>query len=59
MGFTSDASALLGYDKIAQVGCIGIPTENTHGFEIALEEGIEVCRRTLVEFLVQPSGDEV
>ncbi|PXB89320.1 peptidase M42, partial [Pseudomonas aeruginosa] len=56
--FASDASALLSHGEAAQVGCIGIPTENTHGFEIVLEEGIETCRRTLVEFLVQPPDDE-
>lgn len=56
--FASDASALLSHGEAAQVGCIGIPTENTHGFEIVLEEGIEACRRTLVEFLVQPPDDE-
>ncbi|MBI7221069.1 M42 family peptidase [Pseudomonas aeruginosa] len=55
--FASDASAL-SHGEAAQVGCIGIPTENTHGFEIVLEEGIEACRRTLVEFLVQPPDDE-
>ena len=48
--FASDASALLSHGEAAQVGCIGIPTENTHGFEIVLEEGIEACRRTQGEF---------
>lgn len=56
--FASDASALLSHGEAARVGCIGIPTENTHGFEIVLEEGIEACRRTLVEFLVQPPDGE-
>ncbi len=56
MDFASDASALLSHGEAAQVGCIGIPTENTHGFEIVLEEGIEACRRTLVEFLDATAG---
>lgn len=50
--FASDVSVLLNHGEATQVDCIDIPTENTHGFETVLEEGIEACRRALVEFLV-------
>lgn len=46
--FASDASAILGSGAIGRAGCIAIPTENTHGFEIVLDEGIQACARTLV-----------
>ncbi len=46
--FASDASAILGSGALGRAGCIAIPTENTHGFEIVLDEGIQACARTLV-----------
>lgn len=49
--FASDASAILSAGALAQAGCIAIPTENTHGFEIVLDEGIDACARALVAFL--------
>ncbi|UUD64634.1 M42 family peptidase [Pseudomonas seleniipraecipitans] len=53
--FASDASAILNAGVVAHAGCIAIPTENTHGFEVVLNEGIRACAVTLTEFLVQPA----
>jgi putative aminopeptidase FrvX len=49
--FASDASAVMSNGIAAQAGCIAIPTENTHGFEVIDAKGIEACAATLVEFL--------
>lgn len=57
--FASDASAVLSTGIDARAGCIAIPTENTHGFEMVLVEGISACAATLVEYLLQPSSDVV
>ena len=51
-GFASDASAVLGSGSSLRAGCLAIPTENTHGFEVIMKEGMEACARTLVEYLV-------
>ena len=50
--FASDASAVMSAGIDARAGCIAIPTENTHGFEMVLLEGITACAATLVEFLL-------
>jgi len=55
--FASDASAVMGSGISAQGGCIAIPTENTHGYELILEGGIEACAQTLLEFLIDRDGD--
>jgi putative aminopeptidase FrvX len=39
-GFASDASAVLGSGSSARSGCIAIPTENTYGYELVLQDGI-------------------
>ncbi len=49
--FASDASAVMSAGIDARAGCIAIPTENTHGFEMVLLEGITACAETLFEFL--------
>lgn len=48
--FASDASAVMSVGSAARAGCIAIPTENTHGFEIVTEGGVEACAATLVEY---------
>ncbi|BCG25366.1 hypothetical protein TUM18999_35570 [Pseudomonas tohonis] len=53
LDFASDASAVLASGLCAQAGCIAIPTENTHGFEMVLLEGISACARTLSHYLVE------
>lgn len=50
--FASDASAVLSAGIDARAGCIAIPTENTHGFEMVLLDGISACAETLAEFLL-------
>lgn len=54
--FASDASAVMSSGIAARAGCLAIPTENTHGVEIVLDEGIDACAATLVEYLLGPDG---
>lgn len=49
--FASDASAVLGNGLCAQAGCLGIATENTHGYELILDGAIDACARTLADYL--------
>jgi putative aminopeptidase FrvX len=51
--FGSDASVSYRYGYVPQAACIGYPTENTHGFEIAHLEGIENTAKLLAEYLRQ------
>ena len=51
-GFASDAGAVLGSGSSARSGCIAIPTESTHGYELVLQDGIDACARTLAEYLL-------
>jgi len=53
-GFASDASAVLLTGASPQAGCLAIPTENTHGYEIILDGAIEACADTLVAYLLKP-----
>lgn len=55
--FASDASAIMSSGVSAQGGCIAIPTENTHGYELILEGSIEACAVTLLEFLLSRGHD--
>ena len=43
----SNASAVLSAGTDARAGCIAIPTENIHGFEMVLLEGISACALSL------------
>lgn len=52
--FASDASAVMSSGIAAKAGCLAIPTENTHGLEVILEEGISACAATLAAFLLDP-----
>lgn len=49
--FGSDASVVYRYGCVPQAACIGYPTENTHGFEIAHIEGMENTAKLLAEYL--------
>lgn len=53
-GFASDASAVLVTGASAQAGCLAIPTENSHGYEMITDGAIEACAETLVEYLMAP-----
>ncbi|UOK36118.1 M28 family peptidase [Pseudomonas palleroniana] len=52
--FASDASAVMSNGTSAKAGCVAIPTENTHGYELIVDGAIEACAATLVEFLTTP-----
>ncbi|WP_411380297.1 M42 family peptidase [Pseudomonas sp. MPB26] len=49
--FASDASAVLSNGSSARAGCISIPTENTHGYELILDGAIQACSASLCEYL--------
>ena len=49
--FGSDASHALKYGFASKAVCVGFPTENTHGYEIASVEGMENLAKLLVAFL--------
>lgn len=49
--FGSDASHALKYGFASKAVCVGFPTENTHGYEIAFIEGMENAAKLLLEFL--------
>ncbi|WP_313088376.1 M20/M25/M40 family metallo-hydrolase [Pseudomonas sp.] len=51
-GFASDASAVLGSGSSPRAGCLAIPTENTHGYELITEDAMQACTRTLVAYLL-------
>jgi putative aminopeptidase FrvX len=56
--FASDASAILSSGVLGKAGCIAIPTENTHGYEIVLNAAIGACAASLTEFLTDRPGQE-
>ena len=49
--YGSDASIAKMYGQIARNVLICIPTENTHGYEIIHQNGIEKCSELLLRFL--------
>ncbi|MBA1228895.1 M42 family peptidase [Pseudomonas viridiflava] len=51
--FASDASAVMSIGAAARAGCIAIPTENTHGYEIITQGGIQACADTIVEYALK------
>lgn len=54
-GFASDASAVLGSGSSPRAGCLAIPTENTHGYELITDDAMQACTRTLIEYLLRAS----
>ncbi len=54
--FASDASAVMAQGTVAQAGCLAIPTENTHGYEMVLDGAITACADTLVAYLTAPAA---
>ncbi len=54
--FASDASAVMGQGTAAKAGCLAIPTENTHGYEMVLDGAITACADTLVAYLTAPAA---
>jgi len=35
----------------ARAGCVAIPTENTHGYEVIVDGAIQACAQTLADYL--------
>ena len=49
-GFGSDASIAMKFGHVARAACLGFPTENTHGYEIAHLGAIDNCINILMVF---------
>lgn len=49
--FGSDTSTTYKYGYAARAGCIGFPTQNTHGYEIGHLGAMECCARLLAAFV--------
>lgn len=49
--FGSDASYVLKYGLTGKAACVGFPTENTHGYEIAHIDGMENLAKLILAFL--------
>jgi putative aminopeptidase FrvX len=49
-GFGSDASIAMKFGHVARAACLGFPTENTHGYEIADLGAIAQCSQVLHAF---------
>lgn len=50
-GFGSDASIAMKFGHVARAACLGFPTENTHGYEIAHLQAIVNCVEVLKAYL--------
>lgn len=46
-GFGSDASIVMKNGTVPKAACLGFPTDNTHGYEIAHAAAIEACLKLL------------
>ncbi|GAB4373506.1 MAG: M42 family metallopeptidase [Elainellaceae cyanobacterium] len=53
-GFGSDASIAMKFGHIPRAACLGFPTHNTHGYEIAHLGAIAACTDILQTFLTSP-----
>ncbi|WP_017717482.1 M42 family metallopeptidase [Kamptonema formosum] len=53
-GFGSDASIAMKFGHIARGACLGFPTQNTHGYEIAHLGAISNCIRILQAYCQGP-----
>ncbi|WP_416146417.1 hypothetical protein [Pseudomonas paralactis] len=49
--FASDASAVMSNGTSPCAGCLAIPTENTHGYELVVDGAIQACALTLADYL--------
>jgi putative aminopeptidase FrvX len=52
-GFGSDASIAMKFGHVARAACLGFPTENTHGYEIAHLGAIANCVEILKVYVSQ------
>ncbi|MCI0734523.1 MAG: M20/M25/M40 family metallo-hydrolase [Methylococcaceae bacterium] len=55
-GFGSDASIAMKSGYTAKAACLGFPTDNTHGYEIAHLDAIEGCLRILKQYCQTCTG---
>ncbi|MBD2577381.1 M42 family peptidase [Oscillatoria sp. FACHB-1406] len=53
-GFGSDASIAMKFGHVARAACLGFPTQNTHGYEIAHLGAIANCIPLLQAYLTSP-----
>lgn len=53
-GFGSDASIAMKFGHVARAACLGFPTQNTHGYEIAHLGAIANCIRILQAYCQGP-----
>lgn len=51
-GFGSDASIVMKFGHVPRAACLGFPTDNTHGYEIAHLGGVIACADLLAAWLV-------
>ena len=51
-GFGSDASIAMKFGHVARAACLGFPTQNTHGYEIAHLGAIANCIKVLMSYLM-------
>ena len=49
-GFGSDASIAMKFGHVARAACLGFPTQNTHGYEIAHLGAIANCTKILASY---------
>ncbi|MBE9114608.1 M42 family metallopeptidase [Lusitaniella coriacea LEGE 07157] len=49
-GFGSDASIAMKFGHVARAACLGFPTQNTHGYEIAHLDAISNCIKLLANY---------
>ena len=54
--YSSDSSAAKRLGRTAQAALVGIPMENTHGYEIIHIDAVENTARLLAAFLREPGG---
>lgn len=52
-GFGSDASLAVKHGLVAQVACLGFPTQNTHGYEITSLEALAQLYQVLAAYIQQ------
>ncbi len=52
-GFGSDGSMAMKYGHVARAACLGFPTQNTHGYEIAHLGAIENCIAILCAYCAE------
>ncbi|MEM9538900.1 MAG: M42 family peptidase [Cyanobacteria bacterium P01_E01_bin.42] len=57
-GFGSDASIAMKFGHVARAACLGFPTENTHGYEIAHLGAIANCLAILEEYCYQGETEQ-